>query len=135
MVVAVAEEREKPTYGPEGGEPSDKDALGLDKRRHVVGGQYGASKQKQLAIYGGFLVFSVIVVIGFLTVVSSIDNKEMPLENTAPWAQSAAPQEAPRDIDFPANGPVDTIPEDEIGEAVPARGGNGTATDSGSGAG
>jgi hypothetical protein len=130
----VAEESQRTGYGPEGG-TSDTDALGLEKRRQVVGGQYGATKKKQLVVYGVFLLVSVIVVIGFLTIVSSIDNREMPLENTAPWAQSSAQQEQPRDLDFPANGPVDTIPADEIGEAVGADGNSGTAAGSGSGPG
>jgi hypothetical protein len=100
-------------------QPSDVDAMGKDKRRQVVGGQYGATLRKQLTVYGIFVAIVVVGVIAFLTVVSSIDNREMPLENTAPWTEATATQEPPRDIDFPRNGPEDTIPRDELGQAVP----------------
>jgi hypothetical protein len=95
------------------------DAMGQDKRRQVVGQQYGATVRKQLTVYGIFLAVVVGIVIAFLTVVSGIDNREMPLEDTAPWTAADAELEAPRDIDFPRNGPQDTIPEEEIGQAVP----------------
>jgi hypothetical protein len=100
--------------------PTDTDAMGQDKRRQVVGQQYGATVRKQLTVYGIFLAVVAVVVIAFLTVVSGIDNREIPLEDTAPWTAAGAEVEAPRDIDFPRNGPQDTIPEDEIGQAVPA---------------
>lgn len=102
---------------------SDKDAMGLDKRRQVVGGQYGASRRKQLTIYGIFLVVAVGLAIAFLTVVSNIDNREMPLEDTAPWAEASSAPAEPRPIDFPANGPDNTIPPEEIDRAVPPNGG------------
>lgn len=95
------------------------DAMGRDKRRTVIGGQYGATVRKQLAVYGIFVAVVAVLVIGSLTVVSSIDNREMPLEDTAPWTQAGADQQLPRDVDFPANGPDNTIPADEIGKAVP----------------
>jgi hypothetical protein len=100
--------------------PSDTDAMGNDKRRQVVGQQYGATVRKQLTVYGIFLAVVAGIVIAFLTVVSGVDNREMPLEDTAPWTAAGAELEPPRDIDFPRNGPQDTIPEDEIGQAVPA---------------
>lgn len=100
--------------------PSDVDSMGLDKRRQVVGKRYGASIQKQLTVYGIFLAGVVAIVIVFLTVVNGIDNRDIPLEDTAPWTGATASQEAPRDVDFPRNGPQDTIPENEIGKAVPA---------------
>jgi hypothetical protein len=113
-----AEERRYPGAGPENA-PGDLDSMGLDKRRQVVGQQYGASVRKQLTVYGVFLAVVVVLAIVFLTVVSNIDNREIPLEDSAPWTEATASQEAPRDIDFPRNGPQDTIPENEIGKAVP----------------
>ena len=95
----------------------DVDAMGLDRRRAVVGQQYGATVRKQLLVYGIFLAVVVGLGILFLTVVSNVDNKEIPLEDTAPWTAANASQEAPRDVDFPRNGPQDTIPVDEIGKA------------------
>lgn len=114
------EERKFPGAG-SGQAPSDVDSMGLDKRRPVVGQQYGASAKKQLTVYGIFIVVVVALAIGFLTVVNGIDGKEIPLEDTGPWTAAGASQEAPRDIDFPRNGPQDTIPENEIGKAVPAK--------------
>ena len=97
---------------------TDVDAMGNDKRRGVVGQQYGATLRKQLTVYGIFVAVIVVVAIGFLTVVSGIDNRDIPLEDTAPWTAATASQEAPRDVDFPRNGPQNTIPADEIGIAV-----------------
>jgi hypothetical protein len=101
-------------------DPSNLDAMGQDKRRQVVGKQYGATVRKQLTVYGIFLAVVAVVVIAFLTVVSSIDNAEVALEDTAPWTEPTAAQTAPRPTDFPCNGPLNTIPRDEIGKAVPA---------------
>jgi hypothetical protein len=105
--------------GRTGQDASDTDAMGQDKRRQVVGQQYGATVRKQLTVYGIFLAVVAGIVIAFLTVVSGVDNRDIPLEDTAPWTAADAQLEAPRDIDFPRNGPQDTIPEDEIGQAVP----------------
>jgi hypothetical protein len=109
----------KPEDAPDSSAESsgDVDAMGLDRRRPVVGMQYGATVRKQLLVYGVFLAVVAVVVVVFLTVVSNVDNKEIPLEDTAPWTAANASQEAPRDIDFPRNGPQDTIPKDEIGKA------------------
>lgn len=97
-----------------GANRSDVDAMGNEKRRIVVGEQYGATRKKKLAIYGGVIAFIAVVVIAFLTVVRGYDNRDMPLTDTAPWTQAGASQEAPRDVDFKRNGPTDTIPTDEI---------------------
>ena len=74
------------------GSSNDLDLMGNDKRRTVVGEQYGATVRKQLTVYGIFLAVSVGLVIAFLTVVSSIDNAEIALEDTAPWTQASAEQ-------------------------------------------
>ena len=54
--------------------------------------------------------------VAFATVVSSVDNREIPVENTAPWARADAQQDPPRDVDFGRNGPDDTIPPDQVFE-------------------
>lgn len=95
-------------------ERSDVDAMGNDKRRVVVGGQYGATVRKRLLVYGAVVAVLVGIVVAFLTVVSSVDNKEKPLVDTAPWTNPSASQTVPRDVDFKANGPTDTIPVEEI---------------------
>ena len=93
---------------------SDVDAMGNDKRRVVVGGQYGATVQKKLLVYGVVLAVMVGIVVAFLTVVTGIDNKEIALKDTAPWSEAGGAQVAPRDVDYKANGPTDTISADEI---------------------
>lgn len=103
---------------------SDVDAMGNAKRREVIGKQYGASVRKRLLVYGGVLAFMAVVVIVFLTVVTNYDNRDMPIENTAPWSQAdASSSSPPRDVDFKANGPRDcdvpcdsdiTIPAEDI---------------------
>lgn len=97
--------------------PSDLDAMGNDKRRKVIGKQYGATVQKQLTVYGIFLLVLGIIVFGSLTIVSDIDNRDIPLENTAPWTEVSS-DEPVRDIDFPNNGCANTIPADEIATDV-----------------
>ena len=93
---------------------SEVDAMGNDKRRQVIGGQYGATVRKRLVIYGVAVAVIVGAVILSLTVVSNIDNKEIPLEDTAPWATIDTASEPPRDVDYNRNGPQDTIPEEDI---------------------
>ncbi len=100
--------------------PGDRDAMGQDKRRQVVGQQYGATLRKQITVYGIFVAVIVGLVLIFLTVVNNIDNRDIPLKDTAPWTEASAKQTQPRDIDFPRNGPQDTIPQNQIGTAVPA---------------
>jgi hypothetical protein len=103
----------KPWYG-EGAGTSDLDAMGNDKRRPVIGQQYGASARKRLIVYGIAIGVIVLVVVAFMTVISGVDNKDIALKDTAPWSGADAPQEAPRDVDFQRNGPTDTIPANEI---------------------
>jgi hypothetical protein len=110
--------------------PSDLDAMGQDKRRGVVGQQYGATVRKQLTVYGIVLAVIILGVIGFLTVVDKVDNRDIPLEDTAPWAQADAQQSAPRDLDYNANGPEDTIPEKDINGSPPVESSNGSAEQS-----
>jgi hypothetical protein len=93
---------------------NDLDAMGQDKRRPVVGRSYGVPARKRLLFYGIAILAVVLVVIAFLTVIRGVDEREIPLEATAPWAAEDAPQRPPRPIDFMRNGPENTIPRDEI---------------------
>ena len=113
----MAEEAPKAEDERDSEESGDLDAMGNERRRPVVGQQYGASKRKQLTVYGIFIAVVAVLAIGFFTIVGNIDNREVPLEDTAPWTAANAVQTAPRDVDFPRNGPQDTIPADEIGTA------------------
>jgi len=68
---------------------SEVDAMGLDKRRPVVGEKVGPSKTRQLVVYLGFLAVMVALVVGGLLLVKNLDTsvgKDVP--NSAPWAKS-----------------------------------------------
>lgn len=102
---------------------SEHDAMGNEKRRQVIGRQYGATVRKRLLVYGAFVVVVVVSIIVFVTVVIGYDNRDIKLEDTAPWTQTDAAQTQPRDVDFKANGPRScpqpcssdiTMPEDQI---------------------
>jgi hypothetical protein len=82
-------------------EQSDVDAMGLDKRRGVVGEKYGASFAKQATVYGIFLAVVAGVLIGGKLAVDELDQGPKVAEDKAPWAQEDAPQRSPEPIDFP----------------------------------
>jgi hypothetical protein len=67
-------------------EPSRSDAMGLDKRRSVVGGQYGVSFGKQATLYGGALAILAVVVIGFVLLAKELDKSPETFPDKAPWA-------------------------------------------------
>ena len=80
-------------------EQSEVDAMGLDKRRPVIGESYGPSKRRQLVMYLGFLAILVALVVGGLILVGTLDTsvgKNVP--NNAPWAQPGAKQIQPKKI-------------------------------------
>ncbi|MEO7198282.1 MAG: hypothetical protein ABIZ50_07385 [Solirubrobacterales bacterium] len=104
---------EKPT-SEYGATRSDVDAMGNPKRREVIGQQYGASVRKRLLIYGGVVAIVVVAVVLALTFGSKYDSRDRPLKQTAPWTDANASQEAPRDLDFQARGPSDSIPANQI---------------------
>jgi hypothetical protein len=103
-----------PEAGGGRGGADGRDAMGRDKHRPVVGRSYGVSARKRLLFYGLAVLAVVVVVVAFLTVVRSVDEREIAIEQTAPWAAEDAPQIPPRDVDFMRNGPQNTIPRDEI---------------------
>jgi hypothetical protein len=80
-------------------EISSHDAMGLDKRRSVVGKRYGASPLKQALVYGGALAVIVAAAFGFKLLTDELDQPPEVQEDTAPWAD--AEQQAPAPIDFP----------------------------------
>lgn len=110
---APSEKRTRP-YEESVAARSEVDAMGNDKRRVVIGGQYGASVRKRIAVYGIAVAVIVGAVILSLTVVSGIDSKEIPLKDTGPWTAASASQDPPRDVDFNRNGPDNTIPQEDI---------------------
>jgi len=73
--------------------------MGLDKRREVVGGSYGASLGKQAALYGGVLAIAAVLVIGFILLAGKLDQPPDTVQDRAPWAtETDAGQEPPDPI-------------------------------------
>src|SRR4051794_36915815 len=78
---------------------SEVDAMGLDKRRTVVGEKVGPSKKRQLAVYLGFLAVVVALVVGGIILVGSLDTSVgNNVPNSAPWAKQGAKQINPKPI-------------------------------------
>ena|SRR5689334_14120401 len=80
-------------------EQSEVDAMGLDKRRRVVGQSYGPSKTRQFALYGIFLAVIVALVIGGIILVGKLDTgvgKDVP--HSAPWSKPGVKQSKPKPI-------------------------------------
>jgi len=88
-------EREDPHERLARHEQSDVDAMGLDKRREVVGGNYGASAAKQVTLYGGVLVILAILVVGFILLAGQLDKSPAEFEDKAPWSNPNAEQIEP----------------------------------------
>lgn len=84
-------------------EQSDVDAMGLDKRRPVVGKQYGASATKQATVYGIAIAVIVGLVIGGKLAADELDKGPSVNPDKAPWSQADAEQRPPEPIDFPRN--------------------------------
>jgi hypothetical protein len=82
-------------------EQSDVDAMGLNKRRAVVGARYGASFAKQAAVYGVFLVVLAALVVGGKLAADELDKGPEVNADEAPWSQADAEQTPPGDPDFP----------------------------------
>jgi len=77
---------------------SQTDAMGLDKRRPVIGGSYGPSLGRQITTYGIFLGVVAILVVGFILLANELDQPPDRIEPTAPWQDT---QIETRPLDFP----------------------------------
>ena len=80
-------------------EQSEVDAMGLDKRRPVIGQSYGPGKARQFAVYLGFLAVVAVLVVGGIILVGNLDKpvgKDVP--NAAPWAKHGVKQIKPKPI-------------------------------------
>jgi hypothetical protein len=84
-----------PAQTARGEEPSDTDAMGLDKRRQVVGQSYGPSIARQASVYGIFLAVTAALVIGFLLLAKELDKAPESYADDAPWSVQDAPQQPP----------------------------------------
>lgn len=85
-------------------EGADLDAMGLDKRREVVGGRYRPSPARQAATYGLFLAVLAVLVVGAIIAVNEFDQPSDDYPAAAPWAEESAPQIEPAPLDYPRNG-------------------------------
>jgi hypothetical protein len=80
--------------------PSDVDAMGQDKRRKVVGNTYGPTRRSQIMFFVAVAAVLVVIVGGWLTLVSIFDKPPTHFSDQAPWsttptsAQLAAQQNA-----------------------------------------
>lgn len=88
-------EREPPEERLAKHEQSSVDAMGLDKRREVVGGSYGPSVARQVTLYGVFLLVVAALVIGFVILAGELDQPPEKVEDAAPWADPDAKQVEP----------------------------------------
>ena len=73
-------------------EQSDVDAMGLDKRREVVGGSYGAGAKRQVTVYVGVLAVAALIIFGLFLLVGQLDQPPDTIEHQAPWSQDGAEQ-------------------------------------------
>jgi hypothetical protein len=86
-------------------EQSEVDAMGLDKRREVVGKSYGPSAGRQLTMYGIFLAVLAALVFGGKLLADELDKPPEQVEDQAVWTGNDEPA-AP--IDFRPAGNIPT---------------------------
>ena len=75
--------------------------MGQDKRRQIVGHAYGPSRRSQIMFFVAVAAVAVVIVGGWLTLVSIFDKPPTHFKDTAPWSttptSSAAGGAAERD--------------------------------------
>jgi hypothetical protein len=98
-------EREPPEERLARHEPSDVDAMGLDKRREVVGQSYGPSTGRQLTMYGIFLAVLAALVIGGKLLADKLDQPPDEVQDEAVWTGNDI---APAPVDFRPSGEIPT---------------------------
>jgi hypothetical protein len=86
-------------------EQSELDAMGLDKRREVVGESYAPSFARQATMYGIFLAVLAVLVIGGKLLADELDKPPEQVEDQAVWTGN---DEKPAPIDFRPAGNIPT---------------------------
>ena len=103
---AVVEESAPPIHSAPADSPA-VDAMGLDKRRGVVGGRYSPSRAKQATLYGAFIAIVAVLGIGFILLTNELDQPPSSYSDEAAWSAPDAEQVPPRPLDFPRSGSPD----------------------------
>lgn len=85
-------ERLEPSEEAKAHEPSANDAMGMDKRRAVIGHAYGPSRRSQFLAFGGFFAVLAVLLIGGKMIADKADEPPDTNPAAAPWAQPSAPQ-------------------------------------------
>lgn len=67
---------------------SDKDAMGLDKRRQVIGGSYSASFARQIVTYAIVVAVVIGAGIGLKALADNLDQPPAKVSDQAPWTGS-----------------------------------------------
>jgi hypothetical protein len=75
----------------QGQRADDVDAMGLDKRRQVIGGSYRPSFARQATLYAIFVVLVVALAIGFKLVADELDQAPQTNRDLAPWTGNDRP--------------------------------------------
>jgi len=91
-------EREDPEKRLARHEQSETDAMGLDKRREVIGGRYSASVGRQATTYGAVVAVIAALVVGAILLVSRADEPPAKYPDKAPWAKDGAKQHTPKPL-------------------------------------
>ncbi len=71
-----------------GHDQSDLDAMGLEKRRQVIGGRYSASLTRQIVTYVIVVVVVIAGAFGLKTLADDLDKPPAKVEDQAPWTGS-----------------------------------------------
>jgi hypothetical protein len=74
------------------------DALGLDKRRQVVGGTYGLTRTKLLVLYGTTVAVIAGAAFGLYLLAKDLDQPPEKISAEAPWSEQDAPQRPPKGL-------------------------------------
>lgn len=78
-------EKESPEEPLAGQEQSKTDAMGLDKRREVIGGRYSASPARQAVTYAIVVVVLIGAGIGIKLLADDLDQPPSKVADQAPW--------------------------------------------------
>ena len=77
---------------------SDTDALGLDKRREVVGGTYGLTRGKLVVLYATTVAVIAGAAFGLYLLAKDLDQPPEKISAEAPWSEQDAPQRQPKPL-------------------------------------